>query len=125
MSETSFESPLARLVAFETNPTHRPSPLIDGKKLAPFGSRPSRRRLTRRVIPRLRSRTKTWLMTCLDEVVRSAPGADPRSRGALEVKATYRPSALIVGEKLEPSLIWWPVSSTLTLVTTPVDSRAT
>src|SRR5689334_10289546 len=122
MFETRFRVPAAMSVAFETNATQRPSALIEGKKLAPFGSPPPGRRLTREVFPVTRSRTKT-------REARGRPD-DPSARGegsssrAADAKATYRPLPLMAGDKLGSSR-WAPQRSTLARDRLPVAMSAT
>ena len=47
MSATPLASPMTRLFASEANATNRPFALIDGERLAPFGSVPSKPTETR------------------------------------------------------------------------------
>src|SRR4051812_49104893 len=94
---------VVRLVARDSNTTYRPSPEIDGLPLGPLASAPVELTLTRVVTPVRRSRTKTS----------GTPLLSPRTRfGAVDAKATNRPSAEIDGRPLVPAA---GVPSTVTL----------
>src|SRR5207249_4297465 len=85
-----------RFVASDQNATNRPSPPIAGPPLAPFASAPALSTLMRSVVPVTRSRTKT------SEA--SLPSSGTRLV-ALDVNATYRPSALMDGNPLLPHTV--------------------
>src|SRR6266516_4102455 len=99
-----------RFEASEANATNRPSPLIDGPRLAPSAGFASNPTLTSLVWPVSRSRTNTS----------SNPFVSPGTRFvAREVNATKRPSALTDGSRLKPSACL-PLLLTLTRSVSPL-----
>src|SRR6266550_2456689 len=99
-----------RFEASEANATNRPSPLIDGPRLAPSAGVASNPTLTSLVWPVSRSRTNTS----------SNPLVSPGTRFvAPEVNATKRPSALTDGSRLKPSACL-PLLLTLTRSVLPL-----
>src|SRR5579884_3565931 len=109
MSGAEFVSPGTRLSAADWKATNRPSPLIDGEALG-WSDWPPEPTLTRTVVARCRSRTKTsvrWFVSPGTRLVAS------------EAKATNRPSADSAGVTLA-RLPWTPLVSTLTRSVAPV-----
>src|SRR6188768_2030023 len=112
MSLWKFVSPTTRFVAQLANATYRPSAEIAGDWATLFGSAPPELTLTRVVVPRIRSRTKTSSPSPgLPEFV--SPGTRLLAR---LVKATKRPVAARTG-RLEPEAsLPCPADPRLTLV---------
>ncbi|GAB3842080.1 hypothetical protein GCM10029963_14530 [Micromonospora andamanensis] len=93
----------------EVNATYRPSALIAGSLPPPPAGPPVAETLIRPVVPVTRSRTNTSDVALVSS----------DTRGAVEAKATYRPSALIAGVPA-PASASVPSAARLTRVVTPV-----
>ncbi len=88
MSKVPFMSPAIRFDASDSNATYLPSALIDGRVLHASACSPPDETDTRSVTPVCRSRTNT---SC-------SPLVSPGTRfEAIDMKATYLPSALVEG----------------------------